>query len=551
MTTVVSKTVLTDFIDKFSGLTLEYVTREIYQSAIAQILIMAAFFIAIIHLAYCLRDGSNLKGPMMFLVSWLLCMPINQKPAGFIMIDALSKNATYLLDLANKELINSSIPPGYVANAIARASVAELTDPELTPLIDAILTNCIPDSKQKVYNATGKPLSALDLLIPRQYSPDRGPTFNISATVLNGLKERDSGLTRSNNKVSCFDAIHQLHHGAHRNMMAQDLTTMPYENIANVNSEASEPIDRMALNIAHGNSIRIKALERYEFLFPEMAGSRLDSTVANTFASQNFSTKASFFIQSAVPSIARALGVEHSWDNAKAMNEIDEKMRHLPYYISVIKIVLTVIAPLAFLALMTGSFKITLTWAAMWVSTDLFPVITSFCRSLTNKIIIAVNDLPSQVSDYVSQNQREELPITHIIDLDAISRVIEDSSKLLHVMLTAELTLYGILSGLLLAGSWFGGNLANSLSLRLGGYIANAFAFRGTSSLLNSAQMATRSGTSGPLSSMQTGYAPVQETSARSRMSHVKDDSKETSSGPMSGSGPLFSKNKGFDLGKK
>ena len=548
MPSVVTRTVLTDFIDGFSTHALSIITEQVFKSVIAQIIVYLAIIFAFFKIAFALRDGGDLKSPGFTLLAWLLCMPIQGMPAGLHLVDSLSKSTTWVLETAADRVLNSDLPPGFIANSIIRASNVKINDPNVTRLIEGVMA-CVPDSSQRIKNKNGELLTALDLLIPIKYVPHSNAEFNIPNSVIQILNGRDSPLIDGSRAVKCFDLMCQTQHAIRDHLSKNDLWHMPdINNPHNPFSPVAVKTTDLALNVAHGHAVRAKAAEK------------LDATAGKTLSMLNASTHASAFIQQLAPNISRLLNIEYSWNNASALSEIEQKMRNLPYYISSIKIILKVIAPLAFLALLTNSFNVTFVWISMWLTASLYPVIASFCRGLTNLILISLHQI-----DGIARNHSEledSSDLVNFIDLSAIDSMLADTPNFLNSMLNAELTLYGILGGVMLAGSWFSGRLANNISTKLAGFIGSIVMTRtlglagagmakgliGSSSGANGANDANGSESSEgqfePPQNRSNATGPINSIT----FTNKNDEKNNTDSGPLNGANQNFGKGKTKDL---
>lgn len=496
----VAETVLSKMVKEFGDQALSVITNYVYGSTVGELVIFLAATWAIIRLALSLRDGQEPTGAVYFLFAWISCLPVGGKPAAYVAVNGIMQSVAYQLEAASQKVLKfatasegNGMPPGYVANAVLRASAAKISDPVVAETTHAILDNCVPDPGQGLTNLQGKPLSAVDLLVPKEAPAfDFSGTYkdNFDATVRGKLAERKSGVFRpSGEEVDCFTLLDETRRGVRKNLMGQGLTAMPAANLVGAGPDVStsyqrglvvpgspgvDVVNRVALNVAHGNAVRAEIMG---YSFPSAAANRADISVLETVRSQGMATAAAFAIQSSGPRISRALGIEHAWENAQNLAELDQKIRNLPYFVASVQIILKVLAPLAFLSLMLGGARIAMTWCSMWTVTLLYPVIANFCRSLTNSFMLANNELSAIVSRGSPGNMGDISPafLPNGVDLTAIDTMLQDSAKLLNSMLSMEIGIFGLLGSLLLAGSWFGGGLANKAATKVAGWALSRY----------------------------------------------------------------------------
>ena len=86
---VVSETILSLTVKELGDSILQTMTTVIYGSSACKFLVLGAAIVAFVKLGFAFRDGAGLEKPFAFFIAWSLCLQVNEKPVGFIMVNAI------------------------------------------------------------------------------------------------------------------------------------------------------------------------------------------------------------------------------------------------------------------------------------------------------------------------------------------------------------------------------------------------------------------------------------------------------------------------------
>ncbi len=161
-------TVLADLVRDWGDSLLIGVTSSLYHSDLFQAIVYFVAMLVFILLAKDLASGERPYRTGIFFVSWLMIMPISNRPTFYYLVHTFSQATSNLLQKAMHEILTGSnskksLPPGFVFNAIIKAQAAEIIDPAIRADICTLIDQCVPEAK----NQAGQPFSAMDLFSGR------------------------------------------------------------------------------------------------------------------------------------------------------------------------------------------------------------------------------------------------------------------------------------------------------------------------------------------------------------------------------------------------
>jgi len=207
-----NSTVLSEFVSEFGTRSLQVITETIYNDPFTNLVIYLSAVALFISIGYELHKGTLSKYVIVFFVGYISLVPINNLPTGFVIVNGISNLLSGMLDKVSYNMLTSfgtksQFPPGFVLNAITRASGARIQDPELKRAFHFLSRNCIP----QVNNNSGEPLTMKDLLSPQVNLTSEGSGSSESykfAFDSEYLKNRSFD-TASGEKFNCYDILIQ------------------------------------------------------------------------------------------------------------------------------------------------------------------------------------------------------------------------------------------------------------------------------------------------------------------------------------------------------
>jgi len=480
-------TVLSRFVKDFGDYVMQAITLDLYGSDIAKVIIYIGGMIAFFHFAWLLHRGIISKKIVFFFIAWLFCLPVGGKPLAYVLVNDLGVAVqTQLLKTAKRVLKKkdgkNALPPGYVVNAIIRAGSVNITDPSIRTRISVLLENCIPDG---VLNKEEKPLSASDLFAVRAASGRVNSSY-VENFDPEYLKRAKSGyLGASGNQINCYDLLLGTRSDLKKHLRQKNITNLRDDKGLGLGtsknldvprstgpvSKAASHIKNTAVNLAAAISLQKEAANKAKIAWDQ---NPIDNALAyykNEFASRSVHdnvskgvegsnsglTKFMFGVMSLPTVIAREFKVDKAISNASILHEMNEKMLSLPYMVAAVQNLLKIIAPLAVLTLLLGTFKFFFAWSMMWIATLLLPVVMTFSRGISNSLLYHANKL----GEYSNIIKGDPGFLKLGIDFDAANQILADSSRMMNNILNVEMGVWAVVTGMLLATSWFAGNMAN------------------------------------------------------------------------------------------
>ena len=493
-----SETALSKIVNTLGDSALTVFTHFIYSSPLTNLFIMVTGFIGIVHFAFSVRDGVIPKRFLFFLLAWCFCFPVHNKPVGFTIVDTFSRAIAITMEKASNTFFkiietqnNQRMPPWYLAQVFLKSSVVKVTDPNIQSAIHALAEDCIPEPGTGLKNLVGEELSILDLFLPLKATSKGGvSTFQprFGAEVQTALTERLTTVQQKGKALNCWDLIQQVHQETRRNISdTQKIMETPYGNEHKTlsefldkyekrpeNSFITTVIEPVILNIAEANA------KRAELLGYDEASSFGSADMNHVARESGLLSHGLYVLYTEFDALARQLNVEKGDSIAKNAADLADRLLSLPYYIACMQLILKIIAPLVFLTLLFGTTRIFSTWSVMWLMTLLFPVVTNFCGSFLNLMIVIRGKLHliaqgQSILDGLHNNLMAN------INYDAIDKITLDFNRLIDVFLNLEVGLVYLMSSLFLAGAWFGDSYANSLVSRAIGFATNSLVSRADS----------------------------------------------------------------------
>jgi hypothetical protein len=191
------------------------------------------------------------------------------------------------------------------------------------------------------------------------------------------------------------------------------------------------------------------------------------------------------------------LGIDGAVTSGMALHEMNEKLLSLPYYVAFVQSVLKILAPLAVLTLLAGTFKFFLSWSFAWTVTLVMPVVMQLTRGISNGILFQT----SKLGELANLLETEGGFLAIGVNFDAAGAIAEDSTRMMSVILSVELGIWAALVLMVPAGGWFAGGIANRVTATVAGGILSGMmrgvAIRGSSAIARTGGSVARAGLSG------------------------------------------------------
>ncbi len=447
------------------------VTDSLLSSDLFKAILYFVAMLVFIQLAKDLAEGARPYRTGIFFVSWLLVMPISNRPAFYYLVHSFSLATSNLLQKAMQEILTAnstkkSLPPGFVFNAIIKAQAAEIIDPSIRADICVLIDQCIPDAK----NQAGQPLSAMDLFSGRVRATASSDSVLESTDTLeldfhpDLLKNRH--IQTAQGIRNCYDLLGSTLKRLRSHLKGQNLTFMPEQIYRGANSgsfndgprnlnekyvttwdQTSPRAQRMAqiaVNISQAHAIQKLVLEEYFDVsnIREWKGgtqSPLTLLSANAFADKRGTildpTKVVVEVANLPTAIARTLNLDGAIDAGLALHTMNERLVKLPYFVSNIQMLLKLLAPLViFLLLFPKMWGVVTAWAVAWFATLNVPVILMFSRSISNMIIIWTTKL----EDITAAHSNHPAFLNTGVSFKAANALMQDAGYWMTVFLEVE-----------------------------------------------------------------------------------------------------------------
>ena len=505
-----NETALAHIVNVLGDHALATFTVFIYKSPLTNLVITITGFIGVVHFAMNIRDGVFPSKILYFLMAWCFCFPVNQKPVGFILVDNFSKAIAITMEKASDSFFKSieknngqRMPPWYLAKVFLKSSVVKVTDPQVQKAIHALADDCVPEPGSGLKNKVGDELSILELLLPLEATSGHGiSTFKprFGDEVIRALKERATSIEKfvskdAQNKpvyanVNCWELIQYVHQETRKNIQETqkimedsqgNLQSTLSDNLGKYSTERNtfilNTIEPLIMNVAEANAKRIE-LAQYDESTNGFINSFGDANMVNLTRKSGLISEVSYIANNMFDATARYFNNEKGLSIAMKASDLSDRLLSLPYYVAAIQLILKIIAPLVFLTLLFGMTKFFTSWAMMWLTTLLFPIVTNFCGSFLNLMMVIKGKL-----NLIAKNQSYALEGLHNhlmfnINYEAIDKITQDFNRLIDVFLSLEIAIIAIMSSILLAGSWFGERYVSSFASLATSVATNSFIAR-------------------------------------------------------------------------
>jgi hypothetical protein len=514
---MVNETVLSRMVKDFGDQVMTTITHDLYGSGLVYLLVFGGGTAALLSLAFSLHKREAPVKALMFFAAWFACLPVGGRPLAYAVVNGLGTSLAYQLQKSSLKILDGTsgaktMPPGFVMNALLRGAKSEITDPKIYDDVAFVMDNCVPN----VPNKEGGPLTVGDLF---------GGTWKNAGTPGETHDERFDPqylkarkFDRGGGTVNCYQVLVDARTRLRSHLESKELTKTPEQNYLGSSSGEvqggavtrtswPEPTTReaqkvrgTAINLATAAAVQKVAMGQMGLLdvnsyFDEKVYRSTDVAVSGHFAaggdtsfgSGNWLTKMTYDLMSAPTAIARSLNVDGAIKSGLALQEMNEKLLSLPYYVAFTQSVLKILAPVAVLTLLFGTFKIFFSWSFVWTLTLVMPVVMQISRGISNSVLFYSN----KIGELGSLLESEPGFMAIGVNFDAASKIIADSSRMMQVILSVELGVWGALLLLVPAGAWFAGNIANRLTATVAGGLAGGVA-RGAAYRVGGAAM-TRS----------------------------------------------------------
>lgn len=446
-------TILSEFVSDFGTQSLQILTETIYKDPLTNLIIYIAAVALFVSVGYELHKGSLSKYTIVFFIAYISLVPINNLPTGFVLVNGLSNLLSNMLNKISYNMLTSfgtksQFPPGFVLNAITRASGARIRDPNLKRSFHFLSMNCVPP----VTNYRGETLSLKDLLSPEiQRSSEGTGSVESYKFAFNAdyLKNRTFD-TGSGEKFNCYEILTQTLGGIRAELRERMHLAAPSDEREDLRKYKTSSLpeyhklSNIALNIASSNAT---SREVYEQFYTEGGSSNwaMDKGLSEDVAlgaKGNIVTRLVLNTSALYTSLERALHLDGVVDTALKLEDIDNKRKDLPYYIAFIQVIIKTICPLAIITVFFGSFKPFFVWTATWLISIIIPWLLYLTRIISNSILLwslKIND-SSTINSAV-----DPTVLTRNMNQLATTSVLSDIERMTEVFVNVELALFSSL----------------------------------------------------------------------------------------------------------
>lgn len=485
---LVNDTALAAFVRDFGDLLMEFFAERIYQSPLAQLVIYIAGIFFLCSIAISFFYPSFIRYWISFLIAWILLSPYQNKPVFYYIVNTFSIGTSTLIqgiihDLFTHFSGKKGLPPNYVYNSIYRAATTTIKDPQIRKDILFLIENCIPYGK----NNRGITISAADILSGKITTDILSGTNSIvypfEPSYLENLKNRV--FEKNGNRITCFSLLESTTHRLRGNLLS-DLVTNTSQLFVGANNGESkktittwktdkteqDSIGQMSLNLAHATSIQQLLLEdvfntKLSYRNGTDKGMSPVIDLSKTLISESSfnPTKIMLNVLNTPTSIGRYFNIDGFYSSAQGLQDMNERLYNLPYYISYVQIFLKIAVILLLFSALFGSWRFITLWATCWFLTLNVPWILMLSRIISNLILIHALKLKEQVSA-ISQDANF---LTIGVDFYAATKMLDDTSRMMNVFINCENAIWGSLFFIIPAAGWFAsGRISNAASAAIG-----------------------------------------------------------------------------------
>jgi hypothetical protein len=532
---MVNETVLSKMVKEFGDVVMGTITQDLYGSGLVYLIVFVGGTAALLSFAFSLHKKEAPIKALMFFAAWAACLPVGGRPLAYTVVNGLGTSLAYQLQKTSLKILDGAggakaMPPGWVVNALMRAGSSEITDPQIQDDVLFVMENCVPN----VPNKDGEALTVADLFGGTiQRTGGGGETFQERFDPRH-LKARK--VERGGSTVNCYDVLTSTRARLRSHLLAKDLTKMPEKNYlgptsgevadpAAVRTTWAEPTTResqvlrqSALNVATAAAIQKTAMGQLGLLdvnsaHDEAVWRATAAGVQGHFEGRSregqggWLTRIAYDLMATPTAVARALNIDGAVTSAMALHEMNEKLLDLPYYVAFVQSVLKILAPLAVLTLLFGTFKFFFTWSFTWILMLVMPVVVTLSRGISNAILFHTNKL----TDIGRILETEPGFMALGINFDAASKIVEDTSRMMNVILNVELGIWVGLLFLIPGGAWLAGNVANRVTATVAGGLVGTAMRAGTPGAIDAIGRGTaRTVTAAPKVAVAAGTKTVQ-----------------------------------------
>lgn len=489
---MVNETVLSRMVKDFGDYVMRVIMEDLYGSGLAHLIVLIGGTVAFVSLGFSLHKGEPPRRAIIFFVAWLCCLPVGGKPLAYSVANGLGNSLAYQLQKTSVKVLEGpaatrTMPPGWLMNTILRASGIEISDPVIQDDLNTVLTSCIPN----ISNIEGDPMTAADLFGGKLRASGTGGQIYEERFDPSPMRARK--ITIKGRETSCYDLLVDLRSRLRQHIEQKQITRTEEKNYLGVssgdvsapdkirtnwpdpNTHEAERVKTVAMNLATAAAVQKTAMgitgEAEHFW--QSRGNYLDSRIVRTTDASvaghfeagqdgagNWLTRATFDLMSAPTAISRALNIDGAIKSGMVLQELNEKLLSLPYYIAFVQSILKILAPIAVLSMLLGTFKLFLMWGSVWWLTLIMPAVMQLSRGISNSILFHTN----KIGETTKLLESEPGFLANAVSFEAASKIVEDSSRLMNVILNVELGIWVALLALIPAGAWFAGGIANRIT---------------------------------------------------------------------------------------
>ena len=588
-------TLLSKFVKEFGDAVMQKEVEYLFSSVFVQTLIWAAFIYASIQTLLAIRRTEFSWQLPKFFAAWMACIPVAGVPLGFTILNNVSTAFSYKLDKMTQSILtsmgkDSSLPPGFVYNAIFRAASLEIEDPKIGLKIRNVIENCVPDVLLPLGKKDGngqrekRPVTPVDLFTGKSsITSDGDLSYELPSSLMTVLGNRKFSIGL--NTYTCSDYLSNTRLELATYIKNKNLTKMP-ENLVMVGSnngetqsigindekvwnpkesETAKNIEKLAANMAHATAIQKEVLKQYydidlnratagRFLMRQAGNLNpsidLQTTGTNTNSLADVVSTTVFEYSNIGSSISKFLGLEGAVSNGAMLAEINQKMHNFPLYITGIQLILKLAFPIVCLLLfLTATPYRMLAW--IWAVSLFTPSFINLFRSVSNSFHLYLNNLSSVADSIEKIKVSDPAYLFYGLNFDATNRLLEDATRFQQTMLSIELYLWGAIFMVLPAGAWLAkngkaviGRIASAIGYRVSNNVGSQVTEKVSENLKKNYTVNKGAFTSGAaeaasgpvrtLSSLGTGAAVAGVTFITSRvLGNKQDKENEISSHPV------------------
>lgn len=462
--------ILADLVRDWGNFLLENITITLYQSELFRTILYLATIVAFVRLASDLSNGIKPVKAGIFFAGWLFVMPVNNRPVFYYVINTFSVATSHLFQTAMHKALTVGdtkkvMPPGFVFNSIIKAQTATISDASIRADVLVLIDYCLPDVKNK----SGEPLTAMDLFGGKvSYSEEEinFTEFNFEPSLLSNRKITANDGSNSD----CLTLLKSTRKRLRSHLLAQ---SQPDENseiyvgpnngefnsqdgyVTTWDSDSPDAkiVATVSANLAEAHAVQKVILEDY-FSFPEMSSmgkssesvgamSPLTSLSSSAFSGDRVTifgrdldpTRVVANLANFPTALAKSLNLDGALDAGLTLQEMNERLIKLPYYVSNVQLILKLLAPLViFLLLFPQAWGLVVAWSMAWFASLLVPAILMFSRSVANLIIIWVTKL----NHVTAANIGDPAFLNTGVSFEASNRLMKDAGYWMSIFLEIE-----------------------------------------------------------------------------------------------------------------